>query len=64
MKQIIFILQCLHKFDWIWQQVFRYIKKLGKFKRDEVPTDNADLAVDNNCVFNSKSFKNKKTLVG
>ena len=39
-------------------------RSLGQFKRDEVPADNADLAVDNNCVFNSKSFKNKKTLVG
>ena len=39
-------------------------RSLGKFKRDQVPADNADLAVDNNCVFNSKSFKNKKTLVG
>ena len=39
-------------------------RSLGQFKRDEVPADNADLAVDNNCVFNSKSFKDKKTLVG
>ena len=30
---------------------------LWQFKRDEVPANNADLAVGNNGVFNSQSFK-------
>ena len=37
---------------------------LWQFKRDEVPLGNADLSVDNNCIFNSQSFKYKGTLVG
>ena len=37
---------------------------LWQFKRDEVPPDIANLAVDNNGVFNSQSFKYKRALVG
>ena len=36
---------------------------LWQFKRDDVPVGNADLAVDDNGVFNSESFKYKADLV-
>ena len=51
MKQIIFVLQCLCTIWVLWQ-----------FKKDEVPDGNADLAVDDNGIFNSQSFKYKAAL--
>ena len=50
-KQIIFVLQCLCTIWVLWQ-----------FKKDEVPDGNADLAVDDNGIFNSQSFKYKAAL--
>ena len=51
MKQIIFVLQCLCTIWVLWQ-----------FKKDEVADGNADLAVDDNGIFNSQSFKYKAAL--
>ena len=37
---------------------------LWQFKRDEVPNNKTDLAVNNNGIFNSESFKYEAALVG
>ena len=37
---------------------------LWQFRKDEVQDSNVDLAVDNNGIFNSQSFKYKAALVG
>ena len=40
------------------------LRSLWHFKKDEVPDNNDDFTVDNNCVFNLQSFKYKVALVG
>ena len=39
-------------------------ENLWQFRKDEAQDSNVDLAVDNNGIFNSQSFKYKAALVG